>query len=99
MDVYSVNGDLKHLLLVDGLDVINGAYQLERRKGGIFIPHTDLPVKKEMSIKPSRFDHDGPDGRWYKKGWIDYNTTLVRAEEILAKRKPDEQLDGDTGGA
>jgi hypothetical protein len=85
MDIYSVNGNVKNLLLVNGTHVINGAWDLEKRQGkeGYFIPHTDTPVKFEMTITPDRHKEDGPDGRWYKKGWIDYNTTLDRAEKIL----------------
>lgn len=103
MDIYSIEGNLKNLLLVDGMQVVNGGYELERRRREtiingclvlsdhyeLFIPHSDYSVKKEMSIKPSRYSED--DSNWtYRKGWVDYNTTLTKAEDILAKRKLDE---------
>lgn len=85
MKIYSVNGDTKHLLLVDGLDVLNGSYTLIRYKGEgplkgkLVTPHTYLPVKFECSVK-----------RRSIKGLYDYDAMFKEAEEIIAQREKDE---------
>jgi len=82
MKVYSVNGDKKNLLLVDGLDVINGSYTLEKKRGkeGLFIPHTGFPVTYECDVVPIK---NKTEDRW-RGGLIDYNATLEKAERIIA---------------
>jgi len=85
MDIYSIGGDPRHLVLVKGTYVINGNWKLEKRHGGYFVPHTHFPMQLEFSdIDPYKYEEDC----WpsHQKGWIDYNTTLDKAEKILLER-------------
>lgn len=79
MDVYSIIGRDNSLLLVDGLRVINGAYNLEsrRNKEGLFVPHGDLKVKHECKIDVVY----EPNSRL-----VDYTTTLDNAEKLIKER-------------
>lgn len=74
MSVYSVAGDKSVLLLVDGLDVINGSYRLVSRgdHAGLWTPHLHYAVKFECKVQVIR-----------RNRLIDYHATLERAERII----------------
>lgn len=69
MKVYSVHNDPKHLLLVDGLHVINGNYDLQQTKDGLRIPMRDVPVQYVCDVQPVM-----------KGVHVDYNATLEKIE-------------------
>lgn len=76
LKVYSVEGNPKHLLLVDGLEVLNGSYKLERKKDGLFTPHTHFKVEYECDVSATM------QGRF-----VDYEATLTRADRIIARKR------------
>jgi len=77
MKILSVEHDPKHLLLVDGKWVINGAYDLIHHKDGSFGNHVnDIKAYFVMDALPT----------WLRGNW-DYNTVLDKAEKYIESHK------------
>lgn len=61
MEVYSIEHDIENLILLDGLDVINGAYRCKRNKdGSLSIPGSELKayLVKTLSKSATRGNYD-----------------------------------------
>jgi phage-related protein len=71
MDIYAINEDLDHLLLVDSKNyVINGAYRLEKTDvpGLMKIPHSK-DIARKWNVEPVEIFYEDDDT-------IDYNKTI-----------------------
>lgn len=77
MIILSVEHDPKHLLLVDGKRVVNGAYDLIHHKDGSYGNHMNkIKAYFVMEALPSWFN-----GKW------DYNSVLDKAEKYIELHK------------
>jgi hypothetical protein len=76
MDIYSfAHSSMDYLLLVDGNYVVNGDYELENKKGRLFVPGTYTEaVHLGKASKVYRFTN----------GRVDYNLTLEVARKNLS---------------
>lgn len=71
MQVYSVNGDIKYLLLVDNRFVINGHYHLIEHEGQLVTDRTYIPVKYEGETEFIERNYNKTLYEFEKrKGWV-----------------------------
>ncbi len=77
MKIYAIEKDLKHLLLMDGNWVVNGAYECTTNEdGSLGIPDGNLKAYYVMEApKPKK-----------EQSVYYYNTVLGVAEEILKEK-------------